>query len=122
MARRDEDAVRATADLARRAGAIEFRVEFSNVAPATKWFAKATFRNPSGNEPIVKSAGGTSPVYACDRLAIELLDGSVCRHCRHAVTVYGGDNTFCRWRRVGDKWHSGCGRPIDHSIKMRARV
>lgn len=124
LVNRFEQAVVATSDLARRAGAIEFKVEHSNIAPSTQWFAVATFRGPSGRDDdvVVKKGSGSDLLVACDRLAVELLDGAVCRHCNHVISVYGGDSHFCRWRRVGDKWSTGCGYPLDKTIEMVARA
>lgn len=107
-----EQAAQAAADLSRRAGATSFSLSYGNEDGKVVWRAVAEM--PGG----FKVGAAHSPIIACDKLAVELLDGSVCRRCNHVVALSGSDPTLCRYRRRGDRWLPGCGLPVDHSRAM----
>ena len=123
----DGDAVRACADLAGRTGATSFECGYvHDDVPAEEagWYATAVFRGTK-----ITAGDKRSPAEACLELAVRLLSGAQCQHCRKLVTlsadgavardvtlVGGGTWTaeeqaaagLCHWRRAGDKWVRGC--------------
>ncbi len=125
---RDDDAVRACADLVGRTGAKSFQIGYLHdgvpVAEAG-WYAYAQYK---GTRLSVEDQPG--PVEACDALARKLLTGAKCAHCGGLVTLSDAGATVfpgatftdgstltetdarslphCRWRRNGDKWTAGC--------------
>lgn len=110
---------KATADLVRRAGATEFQMGYMIEAPRMAdqgWYALARW-----GEREIKT-NGRDPIDACLALAIELLDGSLCRRCGAPISIFAGDGGFCRWHVEGESWVSGCGEPIDYQIKLVPRV
>jgi hypothetical protein len=124
----DEDAVKACADLVGRTGAKSFECGYVNegvpVAEAG-WFATAMYK---GAKVIVEDQA--SPAEACDALAVKLLSGAQCQHCKGLVSLSaGGAFAFrkatlatgerwdaedaakapqCRWTRAGARWERGC--------------
>ena len=123
----DEDAVKACADLVGRTGATSFECGYlHDDVPAEEagWYATAVFKGTK-----ITAEDKSSPAEACHELAVRLLSGGQCQHCRklvtlspfgavaHDVTLVGGRTWtaeeqaaagLCRWRRAGDKWVRGC--------------
>lgn len=124
----DEDAVKACADLVGRTGARQFECGYLDddvPSEMARWYATAVFK---GAKVTVEDKA--SPAEACDSLAVRLLSGAQCQHCkglvalsaggafafRKAVLVTGerwdaGDAVKakqCRWTRKGDRWVRGC--------------
>jgi hypothetical protein len=124
----DADAVKACADLVGRTGARSFECGYLRdgvpVAQAG-WYATAVFK---GAKIIAEDKA--SPAEACDALAVKLLSGAQCQHCKGLVAL-GGDGAFayrsavlvtgqrwdaadaakapqCRWTRTGARWERGC--------------
>ena len=124
----DADAVKACADLVGRTGARSFECGYlRDGVPAEQagWYSAAIFR---GARITVEDK--TSPAEACDALAVRLLSGAQCQHCKGLVALdAGGAFAFreahlvtgerwdaadaakapqCRWTRTGDRWERGC--------------
>jgi hypothetical protein len=123
----DEDSVKACADLVGRTGAKSFECGYvHDDVPAEEagWYATAIFRGTK-----ITAADKRSPAEACHELAVRLLSGAQCQHCRklvtlsadgavaHDVTLVGGGTWtaeeqaaagLCHWRRAGDRWVRGC--------------
>jgi hypothetical protein len=123
----DQEAVQACADLAGRTGAKSFECGYvhDGVPPAEAgWYASAKFKGAR-----VVAEDKSSPAEACDELAVRLLSGAQCQHCRklvtlsaagtmaHDVTLMNGRTWtaqeqaaagLCHWRRAGDRWKRGC--------------
>lgn len=124
----DEDAVKACADLVGRTGAKSFECGYlHDDVPAAQagWYATAVFRGTK-----VTAEDKASPAEACDALAVRLLSGAQCQHCRGLVSL-SGDGAFafrkatlvtgerwdaadaarapqCQWTRIGARWERGC--------------
>lgn len=123
----DADAVKACADLVGRTGAKSFEVGYLNegvpVAQAG-WFATAVYRGAK-----IIAGDKASGAEACDALAVKLLSGAQCQHCKKLVTLnpagaMARDATLvdgrkwtaaeqakaglCYWRRDGARWDRGC--------------
>lgn len=124
------DAVKACADLVARTGARHFECGYlhDDVPSALAgWYATAVFK---GAKVTVEDMA--SPAEACDALAVRLLSGAQCQHCKGLVALSsGGAFAFrkatlvtgerwdaedaarapqCRWTRTGDRWERGCAR------------
>lgn len=123
-----EEAVKACADLVGRTGAKSFECGYLRegvpVAEAG-WYATAMFK---GMKVITEDKA--SPAEACDALAVKLLSGAQCQHCKGLVSLtVGGAFAFrkatlvtgerwdaedaakapqCRWTRTGARWERGC--------------
>lgn len=121
------DAVKACADLVGRTGGKSFECGYvhDDVPPEEAgWYATAVFRGTK-----ISAADKRSPAEACHELAVRLLTGAQCQHCRklvtlnplgamaHDVTLLSGVKWtaeeqaaagLCHWRRVGDRWKRGC--------------
>lgn len=124
----DEDAVRACADLVGRTGARSFECGYINEGvPVSEagWYASAQFLGAR-----LLAEDKASPAAACDGLAVRLLAGAQCQHCRKLVSLSAAgamarDATLldgrtwtaqeqaaaglCHWHRTGDRWERGCG-------------
>lgn len=124
-----QEALFAAVDLVGRAGGKSFEVGYLNevsIMELADWWASALVR---GNKFTVEHK--TSPIEAAEALAIELLSGAQCM-CGKLVAL-SADGAFafahanlvdgrrwnaedaakagqCRWRRVGARWYSACGR------------
>lgn len=117
----DQDALHASLDLVRRAGAekVEFGYLDENVSVAkARWYAYAQYRGvrvqvPEGGAPYF-----VGPVEAVEALARRLLSGARCRRCDKEI-VLDDARLGCRWTRNGNAWRPGCGLPIDRSIPAR---
>ena len=120
-------AVKACADLVGRTGAKSFECGYlHDDVPAEQagWYATAVFRGTK-----ITAEDKPSPAEACDELAMRLLSGAQCQHCRKLaalsadgavardVTLVGGKKWtaeeqaaagLCHWRRIGDRWERGC--------------
>jgi hypothetical protein len=123
----DEDAVKACADLVGRTGAKSFECGYlrDNVPVAEAgWWAGAVF-----NGAKITVDDKASPAEACDALAVKLLSGAQCQHCKKLVTLnpagaMAQDVTLlsgvkwtaaeqakaglCHWTRDGARWERGC--------------
>lgn len=112
----DEDALMASCELVRRAGASGLEFGFLEDDAATvaegRWWAYAQFR---GARIQVDEMPG--PVEAVEALARRLLTGAKCRRCGEQI-VLNDHAVGCRWTRVGKTWEAGCGKPIDHTIPV----
>lgn len=126
----DQDALHASLDLVRRAGASEVEFGFLDEGvpvEEARWYAHAKYRGARvqvpetivrAAEPRARSGGGPyfrGPVEAVEALARRLLTGARCRRCGQEISL---DDSIpgCRWTRNGKSWTPGCGLPIDHSI------
>lgn len=114
-----DDVVKATAALAKRAGAVEFSVYYRGIAPKVQWFAAADFNSDGELNTVVGE--GTDVGWACHSLSVRLLEGAVCGRCNHVISLVNAEPIFCQWRREGDVWVSGCGMPRDNSIELRPK-
>ena len=124
----DEDAVKACADLVGRTGARHFEIgHLHDDVPVAEagWFATAIYKGAKITEDDKASAA-----EACDALAVRLLSGAQCQHCKGLVSLSdGGAFAFrsavlatgqrwdaedaakapqCRWTRAGAQWERGC--------------
>jgi len=124
----DEDAVKACADLVGRTGGRSFEFGFLNEdVPAEQagWYATAVYKGAK-----IIEQDKASPAEACDALAVRLLSGAQCQHCKGLVALSaGGAFAFrkatlvtgqrwdaedaahapqCRWTRTGARWERGC--------------
>lgn len=108
-----DEVVRVTGQLVKRAGGVQFEIRHNPIPTVNNWFAVATFPGDS-----VKDAGGADPYQACMRLAVKLLDGTVCGRCNHVIALTGNDDTFCQWRIRKGVWAPSCGLPRDPEIKL----
>jgi hypothetical protein len=122
-----EDAVKACADLVGRTGAKSFECGYlhENVPVAEAgWYATAVFKGAK-----ITAEDKASPAEACHELAVRLLSGGQCQHCKKLITLnpFGAmtrDVTLtdgrrwtadeqaqaglCHWRREGARWVRGC--------------
>jgi hypothetical protein len=122
------DAVMACADLAGRTGAQSFECGYLNddvPSEQAGWYASVMFK---GARIIVEDK--SSPAEACDALAVRILAGGQCQHCKGLVTLTD-DGAFayrsavlttgqrwdaedaaqapqCRWTQTGARWERGC--------------
>jgi hypothetical protein len=124
----DEDAVKACADLVGRTGARSFECGYLREGVPVElagWFATAMFKGMK-----VTAEDKASPAEACDALAVKLLSGAQCQHCKGLVSLSGGGAFAfrkatlvtgqrwdaedaakapqCRWTRTGARWERGC--------------
>lgn len=123
----DGDAVKACADLVGRTGAKSFECGYLHEGvPADQagWYATAVFQGAK-----ITAEDKASPAEACRELAVRLLSGGQCQHCRKLitlnplgamardVTLVGGRTWtadeqakagLCHWRREGPQWVRGC--------------
>lgn len=122
------DILIACVELVGRAGArnLEFGYlhEDAPIAEAG-WWATATYRGAK-----ITAENLASPIEAVEALAVRLLTGAMCNHCKGLVAL-ADDAAFayfrahlvdgsewnieeqigrpqCRWRRVGKQWIRGC--------------
>lgn len=123
-----DDAVLACADLVGRTGARGFECGYLHEGvPSAEagWYATAVYRGAK-----ITSENHSSPAEACDGLAVRLLAGAQCQHCKGLVSLTpGGAFAFrkatltsggrwdaedaarapqCRWKRTGKRWERGC--------------
>lgn len=123
-----EDAVKACADLVGRTGAKSFECGYVHEdVPSSEagWYATAMYRGAK-----LTAEDKSSPGEACHALAVRLLAGAQCQHCKGLVALVS-DGAFafqsatlidgrrwdaadaaktaqCHWRLVGDRWVRGC--------------
>lgn len=112
-----DDVVIACADLAGRAGARDWAMEWTcphvpdesddhNCEHVT-WNARVSYQGAR-----ITVERHRSPSAAALALAERLLSGATCR-CKEPVAL-GDDQAGCRWRLVGKRWEPGCdAAPID---------
>ncbi len=122
-----QGAVKACADLVGRAGGRSFECGFlHDDVPAEEagWYATAVFKGTK-----ITAEDKRSPAEACHELAVRVLSGAQCQHCRklvtlnplgavaHDVTLMDGRTWtageqaaagLCQWRLAGDRWKRGC--------------
>lgn len=99
----DKAAVLAAADLAVRAGAVGFAIDYSAGPPVT-WHTQAFYK---GARVFVR--GLATPAEAATALAVRLLTGANCK-CGQKVALRDGA-PGCPWRLVGRRWEPGCDAP-----------
>lgn len=100
-----DDLVVATAELASRAGATNFKIAHLRGDPDDAgWFAVAYYQGARLSSPQCPS-----PSAACLALAERMLSGATCR-CRQPVTL-SDSRPGCRWRLAGPRWEPGCDAP-----------
>lgn len=111
-----DDRLVAAVDLAGRAGArgIEFGYLHDDVPVSEAgWWAQAMWQ---GARLIVDDQ--PSPADAAEALAIRILAGARCAHCRRPVAL--GDTvalSYCQWVRDGRRWVRGCeGEPTGPAL------
>jgi hypothetical protein len=121
------DAVKACADLVGRTGGKSFECGYIHddvPAEDAAWYATAVFKGTK-----ITAENKWSPAEACHELAVQLLTGGQCQHCRklvtlnpagamaHDVTLVSGVKWtaeeqakagLCHWRLAGDRWKRGC--------------
>lgn len=120
----NEDAVRALADLAGRAGARDLEIGYLHDDVPVEdagWYATAYYQGAR-----ITAEDHRSPSTAALALAERLLTGATyC--CRQPVTLADGV-AGCRWRLMGARWEPGCdaapipydGAPGDHAAILRS--
>lgn len=122
------DAVTACADLVSRTGAKSFECGYIHEGvPVSEagWYATAMYRGAK-----LTAGDKSSPAEACYALAVRLLAGAQCQHCKGLVAL-AAEGAFafqsatlidgrqwdaadaakasqCHWRLVGDRWVRGC--------------
>lgn len=107
----DSDALKATVDLIGRSGATAIEIGYDDDDPENvRWHVQATYRGAR----LIRD-GYPDPVGAAEALARRVLKGARCRRCGKRIRL-NDHGSGCRWRREGDKWIPGCGKPIDTSI------
>lgn len=128
MINMDDDALIAGVDLVGRSGARSIEIGYLHddvPAEEADWWASANYR---GTKLQVEHA--PSPVAAVEALALRVLAGGMCNHCKKLVALQD-DGAFawmeahllngvrwnvedaaragqCRWRREGRRWVRGC--------------
>lgn len=121
----------AAVDLVTRTGARGLEIGYLHdgvPADQAAWYAVVTYK---GARVIEQNHKG--PAQACEALAVQLLTGAMCNHCKGLVALSRAGATFfpdtrhadgsvlseadarsrplCHWRRVGDRWVRGCEKP-----------
>lgn len=96
----DESVVIAANDLAMRSGARAFTLQRNG----EHWEARAAYRGR------VLAGHGGDPHEAATDLVRRILEGGVCSHCGHPITIDPGhpDDEFCHWQRLAQRWRRGC--------------
>lgn len=105
-----EDATLAIADLCGRSGATEFEIGWLDDEPPHRWYASAKYRGAR-----LTAEDPDDPSIAADGLALQILDGGMCTHCRKTTRISPTDRPLrtrkaCLWARVGSRWVRGCER------------
>jgi hypothetical protein len=123
-----DDAATAAIDLIGRTGARQLEIGYLHDTPRSEdadWWAAAKYRGARVN---VEHHTGPSP--ALEALAVRLLTGAQCTHCRGLITLTGDGAWFypgatrpdgsvltlgevaaqpqCHWTRSGTRWNAGC--------------
>lgn len=110
----DQDALTAGVDLVGRSGARDIEIGYDDDDPDdVRWHAQASYR---GARLIADNHA--DPISAVEALGRRVLAGARCRRCGKPIrlSARGKAKGTCRWRRHGDRWRPGCGKPIDTSI------
>lgn len=122
------DRAHAALDLVGRTGARHLEIGYLHEgvpADQAAWYAKVTYRGAR-----VIEENHTSPAAALEALAVKLLTGGMCNHCKGLVALTRAGAMFfpdahhpdgsvlteaeararrlCHWRRVGQRWVRGC--------------
>ena len=122
------DAIKACADLVSRTGAKSFECGYlHDDVPASEagWHATAMYQGAR-----ITAEDKSSPAGACYALAVRLLAGAQCQHCKGLVALVregafafqkatltdgrqwdaaeAAKTSQCHWRLVGDRWIRGC--------------
>jgi hypothetical protein len=122
------DAIKACADLVSRTGAKSFECGYVHEGVPVSgagWYATAMYQGAR-----ITAEDKSSPAGACYALAVRLLAGAQCQHCKGLValvssgafafqeaTLTSGERwdasdaaktSQCLWRLVGDQWIRGC--------------
>lgn len=125
------DQAAAALDVVGRTGARQLDIGYlhDNVPPEdAAWYAKVTYQGAR-----VVEENHASPAAALEALAVKLLTGGMCNHCKGLVALSRAGGVFypdtphpdgsvlteaqararplCHWRRVGQRWVRGCERP-----------
>lgn len=113
----DHEALAAGVELVGRAGARSIDIGYLNDDPPYEWYAQAFF-----NGVKVIEEKHDDPATAVETLAANLLHEGTCRCCGKTITLIPDDpeKGKCRWKRRGNRWMSGCGKPINTAIPMKA--
>lgn len=105
----DQARLRAAVDLVGRTGATSFEVGYLHddvPVELAGWWAHAQYR---GRRITVDDQPG--PIDAAEALAVRLMTGAMCAHCKQPVLMddlpIAGPNG-CRWWRSGAAWVRGC--------------
>jgi hypothetical protein len=103
----NEDVILACADLAGRAGALDFEIGYVHEGVPVEdagWYAQVSYRGAR-----IMTDEHRSPSLAAAALAERLLAGAACR-CGQPVTL-SDTREGCRWRLAGRRWEPGCDAP-----------
>lgn len=123
-----DDAATAAVDLIGRTGARQLEIGYLHDTPRSEdadWWAAAHYLGAR-----VNVEHHTGPAAALEALAVRLLTGSQCTHCRGLITLTGegawfypgaarpdgtvlalsevADKPQCHWTRSGPRWIAGC--------------